>query len=44
MQVKLMFVLETRISTCITDTWYGCYAGKSDVFFVILDGNCIFAW
>ena len=28
-----MFVFENCIFTCITDIWYGSYAGKIDVFF-----------
>ena len=33
MQVKIMFSFEKRTFTCITDTQYGSYAGKNDVFF-----------
>ena len=28
-----MFFFENCIFTCITGIWYGCYAGKSDVFY-----------
>ena len=33
MQVKIMFSFEKRTFTCITDTQYGFYVGKNDVFF-----------
>ena len=36
MQVKLMFFFENCTFTCITDTWHGSYAGKSDVFLVVI--------
>ena len=36
MQVKLMFFFENCTFTCITDTWHRSYAGKLDVFFVMI--------
>ena len=36
MQVKVMFFFENCTFTCITDTWHGSYAGKSNVFLVVI--------
>ena len=36
MQVKVMFFFENCTFTCITDTSHGSYAGKNDVFFVMI--------